>query len=48
VLAKRKDVYQKAKDKNPERWSGQTRNWELVDKVHLNPARDRVEIEGVK
>ncbi len=48
VLAKRKDVYQKAKDKNPARWSGQTRNWELVDKVHLNPARDRIEIEGVK
>jgi putative transposase len=29
VLVKRKDVYQKAKDKNPDRWSGQTRNWEL-------------------
>jgi hypothetical protein len=48
VLAKRKDVYQKAKDKNPERWSGQTRNWDLVDKVHLNPARGRIEIGGVK
>ena len=48
VLAKRKDVYQQAKLRNPERWSGQTRNWELVDKVHLNPTRDRIEIEGVK
>jgi putative transposase len=48
VLAKKKDVYQKAKDKNPERWSGQIRNGELVDKVHLNPARDRTEIGGVK
>jgi putative transposase len=48
VLAKRKEVYQKAKARHPERWSGQTRNWDLVDKVHLNPARDRVEIEGVK
>jgi putative transposase len=48
VLAKRKDVYQKAKLRNPERWSGQARNWDLVDKVHLNLARDRIEIEGVK
>ena len=45
---KRKDVYQQAKLRNPERWSGQTRNWELVDKVHLNPTRDRIEIKGVK
>jgi putative transposase len=48
VLAKRKDVYQKAKLRNPEQWSGQTCNWDLVDKVHLNSARDRIEIEGVK
>jgi hypothetical protein len=48
VLAKRKEVYKKAKVRSPERWSGQTRNWELVDKVHLNPARYRVKIEGVK
>ena len=48
VLAKRKEVYQQARVNNPERWSGQTRNWELSDKVHLNPARDRVEIEDVK
>ena len=43
VLAKKKDVYQQAKLRNPERWSSQIRNWELVDKVHLNPARDRIE-----
>ena len=44
VLAKRKDVYQQAKLRNPERWSGQTYNWELVEKVYLNPTRDRIEI----
>jgi transposase InsO family protein len=48
VLAKRKEASQKAKVRNPERRSGQTRNWELVDKVQLSPARDRVEIEAVK
>jgi len=48
VLTKRKDVYQKAKLRNPERWSGQTGNWDLVDKVHLNRAGDRIEIEAVK
>ena len=48
VLARRKEVYQQAKARNPARWSGHIRNWELPEKVHLNPARDRVEIESVK
>jgi putative transposase len=48
VLSKRKGVCQTAKLRNPERWSGQTDNWDLIDKVHLGPTRDRIEIEGVK
>jgi hypothetical protein len=29
-------VYQAAKQRHPERWSGQTRNWSRVDEVVLN------------
>ena len=32
-------MYQKAKTINPERWTGQTRNWSLPDTVTLNPNR---------
>jgi transposase InsO family protein len=37
ILAKRIEVYEAAKAKHPERWSGNTRNWQRVQKVHLNP-----------
>lgn len=37
LLAKRHALYQQAKDKHPQRWSGDTRNWQRVDVVHLNP-----------
>jgi len=37
ILEKRKEVYRKAKIKNPERWSSRkTRNWEREEKVYLN------------
>jgi hypothetical protein len=39
VLAQREAVYAQAKARNPQRWSGPTRNWELKDKVWLNPER---------
>lgn len=39
ILEKRKEVYEKAKEKNPIRWSGKTRNWDHNDVVHLNPLR---------
>ena len=35
ILAKRRDVYLKAKLKNPERWSGQIRNWNPYTEVIL-------------
>lgn len=38
-LAKRHDVYQKAKNRNPRRWSGPTRNWSQVTEVRLNPPK---------
>lgn len=37
LLSTRKSVYEAAKQRNPERWSGQTRSWKPVLVVHLNP-----------
>ena len=42
VLAARHAVYQDARQRNPQRWSGQTRNWKPVGGVTLNPERDAV------
>lgn len=37
ILANRKRVYQLAKAKHPNRWSGEIRNWNPITEVHLNP-----------
>jgi putative transposase len=37
LLSKRTAVYEAAKAKHPERWSGATRNWKPILVVHLNP-----------
>ena len=37
ILVKRKDLYEAAKARNPQRWSGEARNWEPVGEVWLNP-----------
>ena len=37
ILANRKRVYQQAKAKHPNRWSGEIRNWNPITEVHLNP-----------
>ena len=42
MLAARHAVYQDARQRNPRRWSGQTRNWTPVGVVTLNPERDTV------
>ena len=42
----RKEVYQRAKERNPERWSGNVRNWELMQEVRLNPERETVKVEN--
>lgn len=39
LLCKRVEVYEAAKAKHPERWSGATRNWQPVTIVHLNPEK---------
>lgn len=40
ILEKRKAVYMTAKSENPERWSGEIRNWDHVTEVWLNPPKD--------
>jgi putative transposase len=40
LLEARHAVYQDARDRNPRRWSRQTRNWTPVAAVTLNPERD--------
>jgi len=48
ILAKRDAVYQTAKQRNPERWSRGTRNWEPVGDVWLNPENDVSEETEIK
>ena len=40
ILEARKAVYEQAKARRPERWSGATRNWSRKEVVWLNPARE--------
>jgi hypothetical protein len=37
ILAARHALYLKARDRNPSRWSGDTRNWSHIEVVTLNP-----------
>ena len=39
ILSQRETVYQEAKARHPERWSGPTRNWTPVETVFLNPGK---------
>jgi putative transposase len=39
ILRKREEVYRAAREKKPQRWTGETRDWELEDTVYLNPER---------
>ncbi len=42
ILAARHALYLQAREKNPARWSGDTRNWTPIGAVTLNPERDCV------
>ena len=44
ILTQREQVYHEARNKNPQRWSQQTRNWKLKDEVWLNPERVQTEL----
>ncbi len=41
ILAQRDQIYEQAKARNPQRWSGRTRNWEAVGPTPLNPEREQ-------
>ena len=42
ILTARHTLYTKARELNPARWSGKTRNWSPVGPVTLNPERDSI------
>ena len=42
ILAARHALYLQARERNPARWSGTTRNWTPIGPVALNPERDSV------
>lgn len=42
ILAARHELYLQARERNPARWSRDTRNWSPVGAVTLNPERDAV------
>ena len=48
LLEKRAIVYEAAKNRRPERWSGATRNWQPVLVVHLNPDQQIAEKDEKK
>lgn len=43
ILGERKRVYEAARLSRPERWTGETRNWDPVGEVWLNPPKGKVE-----
>ncbi len=48
ILAKRKLVYKQAKLENPNRWSGDIKNWDHIEEVYLNPEKGKSEIKECK
>jgi putative transposase len=48
ILNKRKEVYEQAKLKHPERWSRQIRDWDLKGVVWLNPEKENLLPEEIK
>ena len=47
ILAQRQAVYEQARARHPERWSGAIRNWEPITEVWLNPSTDVTELPPV-
>ena len=43
ILRRRHELYQRARERHPERWSGNTRNWDHIDIVRLNSSGDEAE-----
>lgn len=47
ILSQRKAVYCAAKQRHPERWSGEVRNWSPIGEVWLNPENPDAVGEGI-
>ena len=45
ILERRKEVYQQAKLVNPNRWSNEIRNWDVIKEVYLNPDNQKIDTE---
>jgi hypothetical protein len=41
ILAARRRTYEAARNRNPERWAGNTRNWERVEVLKLDPEPEK-------
>ena len=44
ILEHRQQVYREAKARHPNRWSGEIRNWELPERVWLNPEKEQSDL----
>lgn len=40
ILKQRNLVYERARERNPVRWSSNTRKWVCIDEVYLNPSKE--------
>ena len=47
VLDQRKEVYETARQVNPRRWTGRTRDWSRINSVWLNPEKQEVRSEKI-
>ena len=45
ILERRQEVYERARRRNPDRWSGATRNWDRIETVVLNPEKKTEETD---
>lgn len=48
ILGQRKAVYEAARARHPQRWSGATRNWSRIPVVYLNPDRAENSANAIK
>lgn len=46
LLTQRQALYQQARQRHPERWSGAVRNWQPICEVWLNPSAEVIEEPG--
>jgi len=45
ILERRHQVSQVARERHPNRWSGEIRNWVLTEKVWLNPEKEQSDLK---